>query len=70
MKNLFNEMAVEIVEFNKEYDYVASKGEVANSIWTQLNPQQRLEIMKEVGEVEGTTLKKLRACLKFIEEQI
>lgn len=70
MKNLFNELAVKIVEFNKEYDYVASKGEVANEIWVQLTPQQRLEIMNQVGEVGGSASKKLRLCLKFIEEQI
>lgn len=70
MKNLFNTIANEVIAFNNEFDYVASKNEVANEVWQKLTPAQRLEIMKEVGEVEGTALKKLRACVKFIEEQI
>lgn len=70
MKNLFKELAKEIIDFNTEFGYTASKNEVANEVWHKLTSEQRYEIMQEVGEVKGTLLKQLRTYVKYIEENI
>lgn len=62
LKELIKNAKKEIVENNKEFDYVAGDLEVAASVWhSYLTPQQRLEIMKE-----NNISKSVNDCYKAI----
>ena len=59
--------AKEIEKQNSEFDYVASKLEVANEIWYgYLSPYDRLQIMNATNTHGLTELGRLRECVKTI----